>query len=124
VKLGHLPHDSSIVVIAATKQHRETTTEKKGSSDAIRTIISANMTLVQTFSHARPPGLSSLLPLLVSLLLLSPWLRPVEAMSRQRQLDLREEAREMFRHGWENYWDIAFPEDEVGVAGRVGSCND
>ncbi|CCX34764.1 Similar to ER degradation-enhancing alpha-mannosidase-like protein 1; acc. no. O94726 [Pyronema omphalodes CBS 100304] len=71
------------------------------------------MTLVPTFSHARPPGLSSLLPLLVSLLLLSPWLRPVEAMSRQRQLDLREEAREMFRHGWENYWDIAFPEDEV-----------
>lgn len=34
-------------------------------------------------------------------------------MPSTRRLELREEARLMFRHGWENYWDIAFPEDEV-----------
>jgi hypothetical protein len=72
------------------------------------------MTLVP-FSHARPPGRSFVarfLDLTVSLLLLSQW---ASAMTPKRQFALREEARNMFRHGWESYWAVAFPEDEVGA---------
>lgn len=35
------------------------------------------------------------------------------AMTASQKMALREEARAMFRHGWENYMQRAFPEDEV-----------
>jgi hypothetical protein len=67
--------------------------------------------------HARPPGNHALL--LLPLLLLLCHAATSAAMSPTRMLALREEARAMFRHGWESYWEIAFPEDEVwtGMAG-------
>ncbi|KAH8152094.1 uncharacterized protein LAJ45_04088 [Morchella importuna] len=35
------------------------------------------------------------------------------AMTASQKMALREEARAMFRHGWENYMQRAFPEDEI-----------
>jgi hypothetical protein len=74
--------------------------------------------------HARPPGhssgdfrpacCSSLFSRSSVILVLLLFVRTIFAMPSTRRLELREEARLMFRHGWENYWDIAFPEDEVG----------
>lgn len=34
-------------------------------------------------------------------------------MTPQRIADLRKETVEMFHHGFDNYMDLAFPEDEV-----------
>ncbi|KAI1132750.1 glycoside hydrolase family 47 protein [Nemania abortiva] len=49
---------------------------------------------------------------------LLPWLAPVWAMSPGRIADLRQETVAMFYHGFDNYMDIAFPEDEL----RPVSC--
>lgn len=37
----------------------------------------------------------------------------VAAMSTDRIKELRQETVDMFYHGFDNYMDIAFPEDEV-----------
>ena len=38
----------------------------------------------------------------------------VLCMTPSRKLELREEARVNFHHGWENYMMRAFPQDEAG----------
>lgn len=51
--------------------------------------------------------------LLVALLLLA-WLNQAAlAMRPDRMAQLRQEAVEMFYHGYDNYMQLAFPEDEV-----------
>ena len=47
------------------------------------------------------------------LLLLTLWLAIANAMTPARIAELREETVAMFYHGFDNYMDIAFPEDEV-----------
>ncbi|KAI1816887.1 glycoside hydrolase family 47 protein [Poronia punctata] len=49
---------------------------------------------------------------LVALLVL-PWLEPVVAMRPDRVAQLRQETVDMFYHGFDNYMEIAFPEDEL-----------
>lgn len=62
--------------------------------------------------RAHPPWPSSRrIPLiLLSVLCL---LQYAACMTPSQKLELREEARAMFRHGWENYMQRAFPEDEA-----------
>jgi hypothetical protein len=62
--------------------------------------------------HARPPDFLSM-RLVAQLLLVLFLVSTASAMTPARQLQLREEAREMFRHGWQSYWEHGFPEDEV-----------
>lgn len=50
---------------------------------------------------------------LLTLLLLSLWPADVLAMRPGRIAQLRQETVEMFYHGYDNYMNIAFPEDEV-----------
>lgn len=59
-----------------------------------------------------PLSIPSLLPLLLLLL----WLHAaaVGAMRPGRVASLRQETVGMFYHGFDNYMQIAFPEDEVG----------
>lgn len=40
----------------------------------------------------------------------------VLSMTPARMLELREEARSNFRHGWENYMHQAFPQDEAYIS--------
>ncbi|KAH6692629.1 endoplasmic reticulum mannosyl-oligosaccharide 1,2-alpha-mannosidase [Plectosphaerella plurivora] len=47
-----------------------------------------------------------------------PWSSPVAAMSAARLAELRKSTVEVFKHGYENYMDHAFPEDEL----RPVSC--
>lgn len=47
------------------------------------------------------------------LLLFTIWLAQVDAMTPARIAELRKETVDMFYHGFDNYMDIAFPEDEV-----------
>lgn len=47
------------------------------------------------------------------LLLFTIWLAQVGAMTPARIAELRKETVDMFYHGFDNYMDIAFPEDEV-----------
>lgn len=50
---------------------------------------------------------------LVALFLLS-WLhQAVVAMRPDRIAELRQQTVDMFYHGYDNYMDLAFPEDEV-----------
>ncbi|OTA99402.1 glycoside hydrolase family 47 protein [Hypoxylon sp. CI-4A] len=58
--------------------------------------------------------------LIVLLALVVPWLLgvAVEAMSPSRIAELRRETVDMFYHGFDNYMNIAFPEDEL----RPVSC--
>jgi hypothetical protein len=49
----------------------------------------------------------------MSLLLLTAWLVLASAMTPARIAELRQETVSMFYHGFDNYMDIAFPEDEV-----------
>ena len=60
-----------------------------------------------------PLNIPSLLPLL---LLLFSWLHvaAVGAMRPSRVASLRQDTVDMFYHGFDNYMQIAFPEDEVG----------
>lgn len=51
--------------------------------------------------------------LLLALLVLSSWPAGVLAMQSERIAQLRQETVEMFYHGYDNYMNIAFPEDEV-----------
>ncbi|KAI0422570.1 glycoside hydrolase family 47 protein [Xylaria grammica] len=51
-------------------------------------------------------------------LLLLPWTAPVLAMRPGRVAELRQETVDMFYHGFDNYMQIAFPEDEL----RPVSC--
>lgn len=46
------------------------------------------------------------------------WLGVASAMSIERIAELRQETVSMFYHGFDNYMDIAFPEDEVGCRVR------
>jgi hypothetical protein len=62
--------------------------------------------------HARPPDSLSI-RLISQLLLVLFLVGTASAMTPARQRQLREEAREMFRHGWQSYWEHGFPEDEV-----------
>lgn len=50
--------------------------------------------------------------LLVALLCIA-WLNQVVAMRPDRMAQLRQDTVEMFYHGYSNYMDLAFPEDEV-----------
>ncbi|KAI1259980.1 glycoside hydrolase family 47 protein [Xylariaceae sp. FL1019] len=52
------------------------------------------------------------------LLLVLPWLTPADAMSPAEIADLRRATVDMFYHGFDNYMNIAFPEDEL----RPVSC--
>jgi hypothetical protein len=56
------------------------------------------------------------IPSSLLLLLLFSWLHvaAVGAMRPSRVADLRRETVDMFYHGFDNYMQIAFPEDEVG----------
>lgn len=57
----------------------------------------------------------------VALLCLA-WLNQVVAMRPDRMAQLRQDTVEMFYHGYDNYMDLAFPEDEVReVIHREGS---
>lgn len=71
------------------------------------------MTQAWAFPHARPPGRRLSTPLATLLLLSAVLITLTTAMSGDEILQLREQARAGFRHGWENYWERAFPEDEV-----------
>jgi hypothetical protein len=42
-----------------------------------------------------------------------PWTSPVAAMGPARLAELRKSTVEVFQHGYNNYMDHAFPEDEV-----------
>ena len=42
-------------------------------------------------------------------------LAAVNAMSPARVAELRHETVAMFYHGFDNYMNVAFPEDEVGL---------
>lgn len=110
-------HRLSFIAAPSTIQHSIQSTAA-ARSNAITSVKTAIMTLVPSFSHARPPGRSIVerfLGFTVSVLLLSQWALTVSAMTLKQQLALREDARNMFRHGWESYWAVAFPEDEVGI---------
>lgn len=48
------------------------------------------------------------------LFLFAGWLVLASAMTPARIAELREETVSMFYHGFDNYMDVAFPEDEVG----------
>lgn len=50
--------------------------------------------------------------LLLALLCLA-WLNLAVAMRPDRMAQLRQETVEMFYHGYDNYMNLAFPEDEV-----------
>lgn len=41
------------------------------------------------------------------------WLAVASAMTPARIAELRQETVEMFYHGFDNYMNVAFPEDEV-----------
>ena len=45
------------------------------------------------------------------------WLNLVNAMTDARIAELRKETVEMFYHGYDNYMNVAFPEDEVRLRG-------
>ena len=47
------------------------------------------------------------------ILLFSIWLAVASAMTPARIAELRKETVDMFYHGFDNYMDVAFPEDEV-----------
>lgn len=58
--------------------------------------------------------LEALFCLLASAPFLAPsWLSPVAAMRQDRIAELRDETVDMFYHGFDNYMQLAFPEDEV-----------
>lgn len=57
-------------------------------------------------------GGHSPLALLIALLCLA-WLDQVVAMRPDRIAQLRQDTVEMFYHGYDNYMELAFPEDEV-----------
>ncbi|KAI2472524.1 glycoside hydrolase family 47 protein [Annulohypoxylon bovei var. microspora] len=60
----------------------------------------------------------ALVRLIVLFALLVSWLDLVEAMRPSRIAELRQETVDMFYHGFDNYMNIAFPEDEL----RPVSC--
>lgn len=58
---------------------------------------------------------------LLALVLVAPllsWLVPVAAMRPDRIAALRQHAVDMFYHGYDNYMDLAFPEDEACLSLR------
>ncbi|KAI1464093.1 glycoside hydrolase family 47 protein [Daldinia caldariorum] len=63
-----------------------------------------------------PPRLSA--RLILPFVLLSSWLGLVESMRPSRISELRRDTVDMFYHGFDNYMNIAFPEDEL----RPVSC--
>lgn len=61
------------------------------------------------------PGQSTIIfrPKWTLLFFVAIWLSLASAMSPARIAELRKETVEMFYHGFDNYMDVAFPEDEV-----------
>lgn len=54
------------------------------------------------------------------------WLSLASAMSPARIAELRKETVDMFYHGFDNYMDVAFPEDEVRgclKGGQIGRAD-
>lgn len=51
--------------------------------------------------------------LLIAALLCLAWLHLATAMRPDRIAQLRQDTVEMFYHGFDNYMNLAFPEDEV-----------
>jgi hypothetical protein len=47
------------------------------------------------------------------------WLAIASAMTPARIAELRKETVDMFYHGFDNYMDVAFPEDEVRLHGSA-----
>ena len=47
------------------------------------------------------------------------WLQTAVAMSSARIAELRKETVAMFYHGYDNYMNVAFPEDEVCHTVRI-----
>jgi hypothetical protein len=91
------------------------------SSHAFSRKIASVMPLRQWLRGGRPnsqtttqafPIFRSRWILLVSLAI---WLQLANAMTPARIAELRKETVDMFYHGFDNYMDIAFPEDEVGA---------
>ncbi|KAI0452539.1 glycoside hydrolase family 47 protein [Xylaria acuta] len=78
---------------------------------------SAGCKLAPSRSPATPPCRFIRLMAACAFLLL-PWLAPVLAMRPGRVAQLRQETVDMFYHGFDNYMQIAFPEDEL----RPVSC--
>lgn len=62
--------------------------------------------MVMVMADRRPPILLLALSCLA-------WLNLVVAMRPDRIAQLRQETVEMFYHGYDNYMNLAFPEDEV-----------
>jgi hypothetical protein len=74
------------------------------------------MVMVMDLVRARPTrftlaGLSYLCVTLLVVLL--SWPDTAAAMRQSRIVELRQETVDMFYHGFDNYMEIAFPEDEV-----------
>lgn len=51
------------------------------------------------------------------------WLVLANAMTPARIAELRKETVDMFYHGFDNYMNVAFPEDEVRVSYEVSKCH-
>lgn len=49
------------------------------------------------------------------------WLAVASAMTPARIAELRKETVDMFYHGFDNYMDVAFPEDEVRSSSQMKS---
>jgi len=64
-------------------------------------------------SKTTAAGVISLSSWLLAALLLFAWPGDVAAMRPSRIANLRKETVSMFYHGFDNYMQIAFPEDEV-----------
>lgn len=47
------------------------------------------------------------------------WMALVNAMSPMEIAEMRRETVDMFYHGFDNYMNVAFPEDEVSALGRI-----
>lgn len=103
--------------------HRDLLSDGGSRSDATRIPIDASaraqMPPESTMTFPRPIlrpipwiGWNMLLWCLVAVML-APGHVGVAAMSTDRIKELRQETVDMFYHGFDNYMDIAFPEDEV-----------
>ncbi len=72
-------------------------------------------TAIQSGGRRRFLPRYGLLPAILAVLLVLAALlpRPAQAMRADRVTALRQETVKMFYHGFDNYMQIAFPEDEV-----------
>jgi hypothetical protein len=68
----------------------------------------------QTTTTTTTTGAASLLAWASLWILSLSWLVEVAAMRPGRIAELRQDTVDMFYHGFDNYMQVAFPEDEVG----------